>query len=85
MPRLGCFLLQFRSDEDPREEYIVVTGKNRERWNELALPGFTVTAAAAMQEILAGNLAYFTEPREHRYWLRAEWDDNPSFSQLQIR
>jgi len=70
------FLLQFRSDADPREEYILVTGKKREEWGTLALPEFKVTAAVVLAQMVQGSWSFFLEPEEHRYWLRDEREDN---------
>jgi hypothetical protein len=70
------FLLQFRSDTDRREEYIVVTDRKREEWGTLALSGFRVTAAAVLAQMVEGSWSFFLEPEEHRYWLRDEREDN---------
>jgi hypothetical protein len=69
-------VLQFRSETDPREEYILITGKKREQWETLALSGFQLTAAATMAYIAKGRWSFFLEPEEHRYWLRDEREDN---------
>ena len=62
------YLLQFRSDTDPREEYILITSRKPEKWDGLTDPAFKVTAAAVLGHIVKGDWAYFLEPREHRYW-----------------
>lgn len=62
------YLLQFRSDTDPREEYILITSRKPEKWYELTDPAFKLTAAAVLGHIVKGRWAYFLEPREHRYW-----------------
>jgi hypothetical protein len=64
------YLLQFRSDTDPREEYILITSRKPEKWYELTDPAFKLTAAAVLAHIVKGHWAHFLEPREHRYWLR---------------
>ena len=69
------WLLQFRSATDPREEYVVVTNKVRDVWDELALEGFERTAAARLAEVVDGHIEYFMLEKG-MYWfkdtLRAE-------------
>lgn len=70
------YLLQFRSETDPREEYIVITSRKQEEWDTLALSGFKLTAAAGVTHMVKGYWSYFLHPHEHRYWLRDEREDN---------
>lgn len=70
------YLLQFRSETDDREEYILMTAKEREEWDKLAEPGFKLTAAVIMAHTIEGHWSNFLLPHEHRYWLRDAREDN---------
>ncbi len=69
------WLLQFRSDTDEREEYVIVTSVVRDEWKTLALNGFKFTTAARIVEVAGADIQLFEQ--EHRYWLREEWNRNP--------
>ncbi len=70
------YLLQFRSEADPREQYMLVTDKKRDQWDTLALAGFQLAAAATIPHISEGSWVDFLEPPEHRYWRKDERQEN---------
>jgi hypothetical protein len=66
------WLLQFRSDSDPREEYMLVTNLVRDDWERLAKPGFKLTASAKIVDIPDGHIEYFAPDEAHPYWYHRE-------------